>query len=362
MKGLALAVILSAAWLPLAAEAGAGAWADAGFVMPKPRNPAECAPTPPFKPPLPHHGIGPLITDSWPNCEAYAYKLYGTEERHPFAPWIENPCGSTDPTFEPVPPACNPRYALTADALFLRRTQPNAGSFTTATGSTFTTTDRVQEGAGTKIQLLLPTYPTGDWQIIFYGTDDWDARWNYDLAPVGSGVLDYRSQLYSTELNFRHELAEWLKWYCGFRYIEYAEEIQFNAPSGGVLSAYQEVTSANYLYGFQLGADVTIWRPFERLQLDASFKGGIHENFIQQARTIKIGETVTSSGDSFDQATLSGEASVWVTYRCTRYCACRFGYQVLRLDEVGDVFAFPNTSATDSLVAQGGFGGIELRW
>jgi len=304
--------------------------------------------------------------EKWPNIEAWSRKVHGmSDDRPPFAPWIENPNGSVDCDFVPPPPPDPRRYVTAADSVFLFRDDPDLVAFGSAFGAEFTDTNGIDMGVTPRLQVLVPIDEVWDFEANGFGIDSWHVTADYDLAGGESGALDFNSQLYSAELNFRHNTRDWLKLLWGFRFLEFSEIIDFTAPSVGLPAAWHFDTQ-NFFYGGQIGADVGLVSLWERVQLTGVVKGGVYDNHADWLHEVQTVGATSTFENQFDEVAFMGEVSFALTVRCSEHSALRGGYQWMWLEDVVqavDSFTAPEgTRGLGGLLLHGAFAGIELRW
>jgi hypothetical protein len=300
----------------------------------------------------------------WPNPLAWCRKVYGTSaNRPPFAPWVENACGTVDCDFvRPLPEPLVRRYVVNADALFLFRDDPDVVAFSSAFGATLTSGNGIDMGTAPRLQVIAPIAARTDIEGVYFGLDSWKATANYDLPSGEVGALDFHSQFHSAELNCRQNVLPWLTLLSGPRYIEFSDTLDFTMPSVG-LDAVWRAETRNFLYGWQWGVDIGLLRLFDRFEINTVLKAGVfddHTLIDQQVTT--IGATSVFE-NKFDRAAFVGEFMFGATLRLTDHSALRGGYQVLCLEDVSKVAnIFTIEDGIGGLVLQGGYAGIELRF
>ena len=172
----------------------------------------------------------------WPNPLAWRRKLYGHDAEHPpFAPWIENPCGSVDCDFVRPPAPSVRRYGIAADALFLFRDDPDLVAFSTVFGADLTSVNGIDIGVAPRISFLVPAHEFWDVEGSYFGLDSWHAAADYDLPGGDVGALEFTSEIQSAEINVRYNARDWLTLLAGFRYIGFEESVDFTAPAATAL-------------------------------------------------------------------------------------------------------------------------------
>ena len=157
------------------------------------------------------------------------------------------------------------------------------------------------------------------------------------FVPGGSGFNlnnreDYRSEMNSAELNYRHWLTPELSVIAGFRYLNWHENLNtaFDTasplPPGTVNQFYH---TSNNLFGFQTGGD---WKHSfnDKFGIELGTKVGIYGTRTEMDGTASfpgLGTSPTSAGSS--RASFVGEIGVIGTYKLTNYLNARLGYQVM---------------------------------
>jgi hypothetical protein len=156
----------------------------------------------------------------------------------------------------------------------------------------------------------------------------------------------YTTQLYSSELNWRHTLNDQLDFLAGFRWVELSDEMSYRI-NGTV--AEGDYKYRNHLYGGQLGLDWKLTDRCNPLQIDAVGKAGLYGNQasggifeFQGANRTFIG---SFEGVDTDTAFV-GEVDLTASYRLSCHCAVRGGYELLWLNDV----ALAGNAASRSLL------------
>lgn len=352
------------------AASGGGPCTACGPKGPNPFAPRPVAPSCfdlPTNPPLPPHPPHCAYEASrWPNPAGYCRRLYGTSwDRPPFAPWIESTCGTDDPDFNPPPsppPDCR-RYVVAVDSVFLLRSDPDFSQFEPAFDAVFTGSDSVDLGVGPRVQLLVPCSEKWDLETVYFGTDGWDADSEFALADDTSDVLRFDSQLFSAEVNLRHNTRDWLSLFTGFRYVEFDEELDFGVQLDTVPAVYH-FDANNFLYGWQIGADAGLLSLGERFRLMSIIKAGIYGNHADWEQRIVAAGIPMTDGNEFGHTAFVGQIDLLGTLRITEHCALRGGYQVMWLEGVAlameSLVAPPE--ATGDVFFHGATAGLELRF
>jgi hypothetical protein len=333
-----------------------------------PPNKPNCPPLgqepclPPMYPPHPPHY--PLCQEChwmWPNPMAWCRKLYGhSADRPPFAPWVENPCGSVDCDFvRPREPLVR-RYGVAADALFLFRDDPDLVAFSTTFDADLTSVNEIDIGVAPRVSMIVPAHEFWDFEASYFGLDSWNMTADYDLASGDVGALEFTSELHSAEFNVRHNTLEWLTLLAGFRYIGFMESVDFTAPAFDLLSIWQ-LDTRNNLYGAQLGADIGLLRLFDRFEVTATVKGGVFGNDAEWRHAVENFGSEVVFENEFGEVAFAGEWSLGGAFRLNDHSAIRGGYQMLWLKDVSKAInSFSEPDGLGSLLMHGGYVGVEL--
>lgn len=222
-------------------------------------------------------------------------------------------------------------------------------------------------------------------EVRYFQVDGWESQetvttspiWNFPTDPplfgLGVATIDatYATRLYSTEINLRRAGSDWLTWLVGFRWVELYEDLAFDADFGGN-AALVEFTTANRLYGGQVGADAVLWDNGSALRVDGIFKAGLFGNAGSQefGVTQAVGPAFLSE-DSQGQVAFLGEMNFVGVYQWTDNLALRAGYQLLWLEGIAtapdqvaalDVLNASGIDTTGGAFYHGALVGLEVTW
>lgn len=218
------------------------------------------------------------------------------------------------------------------------------------------------------------------WEIETLGVPTWDGKHavagNLQLNGPGFDVaidpaafsVDYRSSLYSVELNARQ--SDGYRWACyaGFRYMRFSDDLtvsELNAPVLGAL----DIGTENNLYGLQLGGDLLVYDRGGPLNASIELKVGVYGNDVRQrTRSSLVPPAVAASAK---KPLLAGEMEFLLTYKLSPRWKVRGSYKLIGLDSVA--LAPDQIGATDlgtgraaihynSLLLDGGLLGVECVW
>ena len=217
--------------------------------------------------------------------------------------------------------------------------------------------------------LLLSFFYIGTWDSAkSFGPDD-PLNWLEMKAP-GSFVQtqdfayqsmkwDYSTQLYNAELNVQKKISDRVTMIAGFRWLQLRENLQGTIPpsdtfqpdwklinpdlfyvagitSGTPAPAYPpfwNTSTANNLYGFQVGADAKIFER-GRFSINGLIKAGPYLNHASELTGVSLAKTVYESGASANRVAFVGEGGLRCEYQVTHAITLKLGYEVLWLSGV----------------------------
>lgn len=272
-----------------------------------------------------------------------------------------------DPSFCPHPPPTYPPFGVEVGGIMLHRNRANWTAYDNAYGIVPTTGDQVDLGAGGRVRLVFLGIDHHDFEVLFYGTDAWDATQTFVNILGNEDTVHFRSQLYNWEVNFRRRDCDyqWLTYIYGVRFIEFSEDFERSTTLGGIGLTSTNVGADNYLYGAQIGVDLLLWQPCESLKFEAFTKQGVYINNATNMVTYSVLSTnlPNSARSSFDPCSYVGEMGLNVTWNLHRQFGIHAGYQYTVIDNVAmapDIFN--DASDSHTLTLHGGYVGGELRW
>jgi hypothetical protein len=218
--------------------------------------------------------------------------------------------------------------------------------------------------------------------------------------------LHYRSNYHSGEINFLQGRNPTWRPYCGFRYINFDDEINdfinqevqpplpFEGPDNVPPGEFLAVASTdrlnlfdiqNNLMGFQIGLINDTWKVNRRLAIEGLVNGGVYYNKIKYSNimgvfttqqiaddtsTIAVDESRIDFSDAvihdareYSDISYHGEASLTGIVRLNKCWALRAGFQALwiaNLHLAEDAFLDGETEGRD-LFFHGWHAGIECR-
>ena len=150
-----------------------------------------------------------------------------------------------------------------------------------------------------------------------------------------SMVWQYSTQLYNAELGGRWNLSDRVTVLAGVRWLELRENLQgaLEPPTFDWEPPFWNVTTTNNLYGFQIGADGTVWQR-GRFSITGLLKAGIFDNNAQQSTDVSIYKFPWPCAASTNHAAFVGETGLTCKYQLTKRLVLKAGYEALWLDGV----------------------------
>ena len=224
-----------------------------------------------------------------------------------------------------------------------------------------------------------------DLSLSFFYVGNWDSaksvgsaigpdntlNWLVMKAPGGffqtqdfayqSMQWDYFTELYNAELNVQKKTSDRVTLLAGFRWLQLRENLQGTIPppdsvqptwkttnpfftlfnvaqiNGGAPAPpyppFWNTSTANNLYGFQIGVD---WKIFEyrRFSINGLIKGGPYLNHASELTGVSVAKTVYESGASGNHAAFVGEGGLRCKYQVSRDITLKLGYEALWLSGV----------------------------
>jgi hypothetical protein len=273
-----------------------------------------------------------------------------------------------DPSFCPKPPPTYPPFGLEVDGIYLHRNRANIDAYNNALGIVPTSGEQVDLGGGGRVRFVFLGIDNHDFEVLFFGTDAWDAPETFtDILGNTQNVL-FTSQIFNWEVNFRQRSKdfEWLTWLYGVRYIEFSEKFERGIDVNGVGLSSLTVGADNYLFGAQLGVELLLWQPSERWKFEAYSKFGAYINNAsnyEEFSVFNVQLPQLSTRNHFDPGAFVGDLGLNATWNLHRQCGIRAGYQYTVLDNVAMTpDAFGDDSRKHTLTVHGGYVGCEIRW
>jgi hypothetical protein len=281
-----------------------------------------------------------------------------------------------------------PTWTATADAIILQRSSATGQSLlndSTSEALYNSSNFDLPFAAGPRLSLTRHNVDGHDIELTYFGINGGNATASFtdssipsglallqrdiDTLPVSSVSLEEHSSIYSSELNVRTAVADWITLLAGFRWVEFYDI--YNAQGVNYITSNsfnQHVGAFNHMYGFQLGADFDIVRRGRetcRTSLTSPFslvgfiKGGIYYDSADQHSNFDEPDSSTAlnAADKRNTSAFLGEVGLQGTYQLTQRITLRGGYQVMWLDGVALAAQQINhtdlASGTASLVTRG---------
>ncbi len=257
-----------------------------------------------------------------------------------------------------------PKCYASAGVVILHRSRPDSGTVVgnnPFTGTTFSNASDFRFGwdAGPDVTIGY-RYDCCDAIEGRFFEDDGASDDNSFRTPggfIGAGFTGpantlfdgrYTTQLYSSELNWRHSLNDQLDVLTGFRWIELKDDMNYRINTTVAEGDYRY---RNHLYGAQMGLDWKLTDRCSPLQINAVGKAGLYGNQADGGSypSAPVGSPI--SGNTFTgvdtTAAFVGELDFTATYRLSCHCAVHGGYELLWLNDV----ALAGDAASRSLQA-----------
>jgi hypothetical protein len=264
---------------------------------------------------------------------------------------------------------CCDQWTIVAETMFLRRSDAGAGALfrDQNTGDVVVGRDNLEfdHVAVPRLQLIRQYASCWGWDINFFGTDAWDSTTTFggDISPVleGPGITfgstapgtvfraDYGTELYSLEANLRHRCHECVTFLAGFRWMELGDTLHTYSIAPTFTDFYT-LDTTNHLYGFQIGADATLYQSSDRFRIDSIVRAGImgnHIDYTASAPVLGVPGTTSHLFTEESGTAFVGELGVRAVYGLTSTLSVFGGYQALWLDGVA---LAPDQLDTTSLV------------
>lgn len=273
-----------------------------------------------------------------------------------------------DPSFCPKPPPTYPPFGLEVDGIYLHRNRANIPAYNNALGIVPTSGEQVDYGGGGRVRFVFLGIDNHDFEVLYFGTDDWDAPQTFNNILGNNQTVYFSSQIYNWEVNFRQRSKdyEWLTWLYGVRYIEFSEKFDRGIDVNGVGLSSSTIGADNYLFGAQLGVELLLWQPSERWKFDAYAKSGAYVNNASNYSEFSVFNVQLpqlSTRNHFDPAAFVGDLGLNATWNLHRQCGIRAGYQYTVIDNVAMApDALGDDSRKHTLTVHGGYVGCEIRW
>jgi hypothetical protein len=255
---------------------------------------------------------------------------------------------------------CGPRWSITADALFLHRS---------ATKSQRLLFDPLEEvdllnssdmsfsgQAGPRLSLIRHGSNGWDFEFNFFGINAWKASADFPESALPGGVgslivddtmplpvfnvgFEEYSRLYSTELNLRRPINNWLTTLAGFRCVDLSDYYRAHGTEAVVSSSFTHAINAhNHMYGFQMGDEALLFENAGRLRINSFAKIGIFYNDADQSSNLNIIDPDSfgdlSAAANGSRTSFMAEMGLIGSYKLCKRAVLRGGYQVMWIEGV----------------------------
>jgi hypothetical protein len=275
---------------------------------------------------------------------------------------------------------CEPRWAVTAGTIIMRRSTARKGVVISNTnnGASLVSMDDLDLdwSAGPRIDIIR-RFEAFDIEFMYWGIDNWEDGFvvtgNNNLAVPINGFAGqtyslagaaYQSRLYNFENNVKLRMAEAVNLILGARFMELHEKF-FVGAGTGVTGQELDALAGNHLYGFQIGADtdVPIWAG---ISFNLFIKGGVFANHINQRwTTYSFPQGGWGGGEvQNDETAFVGETGVTATWQVNKNLGVFAGYQFMWIDGVmlAPDMVTDGAARTNTPHYQGGLAGLTLQW
>lgn len=177
-----------------------------------------------------------------------------------------------------------------------------------------------------------------DLQLRYFGVDrfrataaahdDGGVRFEgFGLALIAPAQwVDYDSTLHSFEVGIRPRVIEAIPLVLGFRTVQVHEGFRVGTDEAMLLARLATRTN-NFLYGFQLGTEPTLWGAGKPLRLEGTAKAGIYGNRARQSTFWEGLDNPVSRGR--DRPSFVGELGLSVAWKLHRFFTVRGGYELV---------------------------------
>jgi hypothetical protein len=281
---------------------------------------------------------------------------------------------------------CDPKWEFTGSMLLMNRTRPREGIIVYDEAGHIDLTARevgdIGWAAGPRITGVR-RFENFDFEAVFWEIDDWNTG-NRDAYTEAGGLLyvpsmstvvpfaetnvEYRHRLYNAEGNVKVRYGEAVNILFGGRVMEFHERLSIDADRPDFLEgmfSHGKAEAANYLYGFQIGADTDVAAWFG-IKFNAFIKAGVFQNHIREF----MGRESNFFGNDQSEAVLNktafvGEAGVDVTWQLHKNLGIFGGYEWMFIDGVvlaPDMISQSGPIQTNTPVYQGAMAGIKVQW
>jgi hypothetical protein len=184
-----------------------------------------------------------------------------------------------------------------------------------------------------------------DIEFVYFAIDGWwdsqtraspddvrfDAPFFWAITSQGCPMrFDWTSKLYNAELNLWMSRCGCWRLLAGLRFVELRESLIGGMP--GLADPFWTTNTDNHLYGFQVGADATLWDRGGPFYITGVLKAGVYTNHAQQfSECPPLAESAVAE---VNHAAFLGEIGITGYYRLSDCAALRLGYEMIWLQGV----------------------------
>ncbi len=244
----------------------------------------------------------------------------------------------------PMDCGCDPTWDVTAGAIFLNRSRPNQSSILTPIGAPGIISNGGDFGfgwnAGPDVTVSKQMANGLTWEVRYFNDDEAAASADYPgvtgARVFGTNILGITSltasdftRLDSGELNVRAPLNDFCTFLIGFRTLDVHDRLTYTYNQGVLTTTFDD---GNRLYGGQIGMDLGLLNYGGPLRLDAALKAGVYSNGAEDRFTANA--IFASSGASGTSAAFVGDIDITASYKLTKHCSIRGGYQLLWIEDL----------------------------
>lgn len=154
-------------------------------------------------------------------------------------------------------------------------------------------------------------------------------------SPTQCMAWSYATKLDNAELNVRWNARRNLTMLAGFRWVNLRENLlgTLTPLSFAGEPPFWNTTTTNNLYGFQIGADGTIFAR-GRFSVGGLIKAGIFDNNADESTGVSTIKVVRPSYASTNHAAFLGETGLQCRYQVAERLTLKAGYEALWLEGI----------------------------
>jgi hypothetical protein len=270
------------------------------------------------------------------------------------------------------PRCCCPTWTATADFIVLDRTTGKPQTIVPGRlpGDDVLNSSDFAFGfwSGPRVSLIRSGCRGYDLELLYFGIDGWSST---RIVPVSETLydsplqFDWSSKLYNAEFNVRWNPLCRLTMLAGFRWAQLRENFTGGFLYDSTFDPTYNIKTENNLYGFQIGADATLYQ-VGCFSVEGLMKAGVYGNHAEQTTSYYSQEQTVLFASSTDRAAFIGEIGLQGRYQVTDCLTLRAGYMAMWLDGVAlapaqlqDVLS---VDTRDTVFYHGATAGLEYRF